>query len=83
MSSRIVGNDPKTFTDNFAIEELYKAVLRFQRNVLNWSREIGLDMNVEEAGDIGKQGLPDLPGWVLGEEIKRSKHGDDWLQWSK
>jgi len=122
MSSRIVGNDPKTFTDNFAIEELYKAVLRFQRvclgrdvngsmietsgrakhptlsagnkslfkitaahmqNVLNWSREIGLDMNVEEAGDIGKQGLPDLPGWVLGEEIKKSKHGDDWLQWSK
>jgi len=122
MSSRIVENDPKTFTDNFAIEELYKAVLRFQRiclgrdangsiietsdrakhptlsagnkslfkitaahmqNVLKWSREIGSDMTVEEAGDIGKQRLSDLPGWVLGEEIKKSKHSDDWLQWSK
>jgi len=122
MSSRTVGNDPKTFADNFAITELYTAVLRFQRvclgrdadgsmietynrakhptlsagnkslfkmtaahmqNVLNWGRDIGLDMTIEEAGDIGKQGLPDLPGWVLGEEIKKSKHGEDWLQWSK
>ena len=122
MSSPIIGNDPKTFTDNFAIEELYKAVLRFQRvclgrdvdgsiietsegakhptlsagnktlfkktaahmqNVLKWSRDIGLDMTIEEVDDIGKQRLPDLPGWVLGKEIQKSRHGDDWLQWSK
>ena len=122
MSSRIVKDDPKTFADNFAINELYTAVLKFQRvclgrdvngsmietsdrakyptlsagnktlfrttavhmqNVLKWSRDIGLDMTVEEAGDIGKQRLSDLPGWVLGEEIKKSKHSDDWLQWSK
>ena len=122
MSSRIPQDDPKTFADNFAIKELYTAILRFQRvclsrdvsgsiietsegkkhptlsagnkrlfrttaahmqNVLKWSRDIGLDMMIEEAGDIGKQSLPDLPGWVLGEEIKKSKHGEDWLQWSK
>jgi len=62
---------------------LFRTTAAHMQNVLNWSREIDLDMTIEEVDDIGKQRLPDLPGWVLGEEIKKSKHGDDWLQWSK
>ena len=54
MSSRMAKDDPKTFADNFAITELYKAILRFQRVCL------GRDVNGSMIETSGRAKHPTL-----------------------